>query len=82
MQCPLRHRKTKELPHALGLIALLIIPLCGFLQDNWSPAFTISKVLLSIQTLLVHCNPGEETVALTALLIAEPSCLVWQTRVR
>ena len=29
------------------------------LKDNWSPALTISKVLLSICSLLTDCNPGE-----------------------
>ena len=28
------------------------------LKDNWSPAFTISKVLLSITALLTDCNAG------------------------
>lgn len=28
------------------------------LKDNWSPALTISKVLLSICSLLTDCNPG------------------------
>lgn len=34
------------------------------LKDNWSPALTISKVLLSICSLLTDCNPGKllETV--------------------
>uniref|UniRef100_A0A8C2TKE3 UBC core domain-containing protein n=1 Tax=Coturnix japonica TaxID=93934 RepID=A0A8C2TKE3_COTJA len=27
------------------------------LKDNWSPALTISKVLLSICSLLTDCNP-------------------------
>ncbi|XP_033068674.1 ubiquitin-conjugating enzyme E2 E2 isoform X1 [Trachypithecus francoisi] len=29
------------------------------LKDNWSPALTISKVLLSICSLLTDCNPGD-----------------------
>ena len=29
------------------------------LKDNWSPALTISKVLLSVCSLLTDCNPGE-----------------------
>lgn len=29
------------------------------LKSNWSPALTISKVLLSICSLLTDCNPGE-----------------------
>ena len=29
------------------------------LKDNWSPALTISKVLLSICSLLTDCNPGK-----------------------
>ncbi|XP_068944587.1 ubiquitin-conjugating enzyme E2 E2 isoform X1 [Petaurus breviceps papuanus] len=32
------------------------------LKDNWSPALTISKVLLSICSLLTDCNPGPEKV--------------------
>lgn len=31
------------------------------LKDNWSPALTISKVLLSICSLLTDCNPGKWT---------------------
>nr|XP_020769239.1 ubiquitin-conjugating enzyme E2 E1-like isoform X1 [Odocoileus virginianus texanus] len=31
------------------------------LKDNWSPALTISKVLLSICSLLTDCNPGSTT---------------------
>lgn len=31
------------------------------LKDNWSPALTISKVLLSICSLLTDCNPGKQT---------------------
>ena len=27
-------------------------------KDSWSPALTISKVLLSICSLLTDCNPG------------------------
>ena len=30
------------------------------LKDNWSPALTISKVLLSICSLLTDCNPGNK----------------------
>lgn len=30
------------------------------LKDNWSPALTISKVLLSICSLLTDCNPGKK----------------------
>uniref|UniRef100_A0A8D0CLD9 Ubiquitin-conjugating enzyme E2E 3 (UBC4/5 homolog, yeast) n=1 Tax=Scleropages formosus TaxID=113540 RepID=A0A8D0CLD9_SCLFO len=30
------------------------------LKDNWSPALTISKVLLSICSLLTDCNPGKD----------------------
>ncbi|XP_022256539.1 ubiquitin-conjugating enzyme E2 E1 isoform X2 [Limulus polyphemus] len=29
------------------------------LKDNWSPALTVSKVLLSICSLLTDCNPGK-----------------------
>ncbi|TSR51415.1 Ubiquitin-conjugating enzyme E2 E3 [Bagarius yarrelli] len=37
------------------------------LKDNWSPALTISKVLLSICSLLTDCNPGEFTSTLMLL---------------
>ena len=29
------------------------------LKDQWSPALTVSKVLLSICSLLTDCNPSE-----------------------
>jgi len=32
------------------------------LKDNWSPALTISKVLLSILSLLTDCNPDDPLV--------------------
>lgn len=32
------------------------------LKDNWSPALTISKVLLSITSLLCDCNPADPLV--------------------
>lgn len=32
------------------------------LKDNWSPALTISKVLLSIASLLTDCNPADPLV--------------------
>lgn len=32
------------------------------LKDNWSPALTISKVLLSICSLLTDCNPDDPLV--------------------
>ncbi|RMC05206.1 hypothetical protein DUI87_18390 [Hirundo rustica rustica] len=32
------------------------------LKDNWSPALTISKVLLSICSLLTDCNPGTKSI--------------------
>ena len=32
------------------------------LKDNWSPALTISKVLLSICSLLNDCNPNDPLV--------------------
>jgi ubiquitin-protein ligase len=34
------------------------------LKDNWSPALTISKVLLSVCSLLTDCNPGNLVLAL------------------
>ncbi|KAK0040257.1 ubiquitin-conjugating enzyme E2 E1, partial [Biomphalaria pfeifferi] len=32
------------------------------LKDNWSPALTISKVLLSVCSLLTDCNPADPLV--------------------
>ena len=32
------------------------------LKDNWSPALTVSKVLLSICSLLTDCNPSDPLV--------------------
>ncbi|XP_077056209.1 ubiquitin-conjugating enzyme E2 E1 [Siphateles boraxobius] len=32
------------------------------LKDNWSPALTVSKVLLSICSLLTDCNPADPLV--------------------
>merc|ERR1712224_372676 len=32
------------------------------LKDQWSPALTISKVLLSISSLLTDCNPADPLV--------------------
>ncbi|XP_019787140.1 ubiquitin-conjugating enzyme E2 E3 isoform X2 [Tursiops truncatus] len=42
------------------------------LKDNWSPALTISKVLLSICSLLTDCNPDW-----SLLLIAKKDIKVW-----
>eukprot|EP00727_Mastigamoeba_balamuthi_P014142 m51a1_g9350 putative ubiquitin-conjugating enzyme e2 e1 isoform x1 (158) ;mRNA; r:118722-119438 len=36
------------------------------LKDNWSPALTISKVLLSISALLADCNPDDPLVSTIA----------------
>ncbi|CAK8673237.1 unnamed protein product [Clavelina lepadiformis] len=33
------------------------------LKDNWSPALTVSKVLLSVCSLLSDCNPADPLVA-------------------
>merc|ERR1711918_153374 len=32
------------------------------LKDQWSPALTISKVLLSVSSLLTDCNPNDPLV--------------------
>ncbi|XP_065655900.1 ubiquitin-conjugating enzyme E2 E1 isoform X3 [Hydra vulgaris] len=32
------------------------------LKDNWSPAFTVSKILLSVIALLTECNPADPLV--------------------
>ena len=37
------------------------------LKDNWSPALTISKVLLSICSLLTDCNPGASPALLLCM---------------
>lgn len=42
------------------------------LKDNWSPVLTISKVLLSICSLLTDCNPKDPLVA----PIAHQVCLL------
>ncbi len=34
------------------------------LKDNWSPALTVSKVLLSVCSLLTDCNPGRNATSL------------------
>lgn len=36
------------------------------LKQNWSPALTISKVLLSISSLLAECNPDDPLVPCVA----------------
>ncbi len=33
------------------------------LKDEWSPALTMSKILLSVQSLLTDCNPQDPLVA-------------------
>lgn len=43
------------------------------LKDNWSPALTISKVLLSICSLLTDCNPGEFHVLIITLQMLDQS---------
>uniref|UniRef100_A0A2I3TCU3 E2 ubiquitin-conjugating enzyme n=2 Tax=Pan troglodytes TaxID=9598 RepID=A0A2I3TCU3_PANTR len=42
------------------------------LKDNWSPALTISKVLLSICSLLTDCNPGNHLGSDPGLCISFP----------
>uniref|UniRef100_A0A8C5IYM6 Ubiquitin conjugating enzyme E2 E1 n=1 Tax=Junco hyemalis TaxID=40217 RepID=A0A8C5IYM6_JUNHY len=55
------------------------------LKDNWSPALTISKVLLSICSLLTDCNPGKFTRALHSSQqlnnVALLTPLVWPAQV-
>lgn len=43
------------------------------LKDQWSPALTISKVLLSICSLLTDCNPGTACEARTAARLCQCS---------
>jgi len=43
------------------------------LKDNWSPALTVSKVLLSVCSLLTDCNPGKDTIVLKNTLLTLPS---------
>uniref|UniRef100_A0A4W6BYH6 Ribosomal protein L15 n=1 Tax=Lates calcarifer TaxID=8187 RepID=A0A4W6BYH6_LATCA len=43
------------------------------LKDNWSPALTISKVLLSICSLLTDCNPGENCSTHTHTSLVRPA---------
>nr|XP_043889414.1 ubiquitin-conjugating enzyme E2 E2 isoform X1 [Solea senegalensis]XP_043889415.1 ubiquitin-conjugating enzyme E2 E2 isoform X1 [Solea senegalensis] len=49
------------------------------LKDNWSPALTISKVLLSICSLLTDCNPGKDS-ADSLTLEKEVSCVLCSAR--
>jgi hypothetical protein len=44
------------------------------LKDNWSPALTISKVLLSICSLLTDANPRKSHVTLCAHSFLIPHC--------
>uniref|UniRef100_A0A8I3WV42 E2 ubiquitin-conjugating enzyme n=1 Tax=Callithrix jacchus TaxID=9483 RepID=A0A8I3WV42_CALJA len=56
------------------------------LKDNWSPALTISKVLLSICSLLTDCNPGglrssmrgKEQVLIIYIKDGDSSGLYWE----
>ncbi|VDP17635.1 unnamed protein product [Soboliphyme baturini] len=41
------------------------------LKDKWSPALTISKVLLSISSLLTDCNPQDPLVSQIAVQYLE-----------
>ncbi|EDO33976.1 predicted protein [Nematostella vectensis] len=41
------------------------------LKDSWSPALTISKVLLSICSLLTDCNPADPLVGSIAALYVQ-----------
>uniref|UniRef100_A0A8C0MHR0 Ubiquitin conjugating enzyme E2 E3 n=1 Tax=Canis lupus familiaris TaxID=9615 RepID=A0A8C0MHR0_CANLF len=47
------------------------------LKDNWSPALTISKVLLSICSLLTDCNPGKQIFINTYRGATETSVFLW-----
>ncbi|KAF6774067.1 hypothetical protein AHF37_06515 [Paragonimus kellicotti] len=50
-----------ESPHYCELIYLAVC-CCLRALNNWSPALTISKVLLSICSLLTDCNPADPLV--------------------
>lgn len=38
------------------------------LRENWSPALTVSKILLSLSSLLCDCNPEDPLVGSVAKL--------------
>ena len=44
------------------LLLLLLLWCTDILKDNWSPALTVSKVLLSICSLLTDANPKDPLV--------------------
>ena len=46
-----------------GIDNIFLQAIClDILKDEWSPALTVAKVLLSVQSLLTDCNPNDPLV--------------------
>lgn len=55
--------------HRVFIPAFSWLSVCRSLRDNWSPGLTISKVLLSLLSLLASPNPDDPLVKSIALLL-------------